>query len=353
MAFTSFLTAQVFDSVQVNLQTSSTLKTYDLAKSRVTPPPILLFDGANLGTFDPTVGQTLKITGRKVIFKNSTSCQIASMTFSYELYKDISSPVLVSSLYGFPVDIDLNIPPVSVWRIFNGASDIDLVTASTPNGDYSLKIKYDYLFSFGPVCMAGGSGSTGWVSANFGVNGTPLAVEMSTLSARKQSNNAIAILWKTAKEEGNSAFTIERSADGLSYSSIGKVSGEKNSTVEKSYNFSDATPLQGVNYYRIRSVDLAGKETISKVVSVNFSEKAKTALQVYPNPAYSALQVEVMSDEEVAKTVQVFDLAGRVILTQNAALTKGLNSISLDVNAVLAGTYLVKVGSEVSRFVKM
>jgi hypothetical protein len=46
-------------------------------------------------------------------------------------------------------------------------------------------------------------------------------------------------------------------------------------------------------------------------------------------------------------------LAGRVILTQNAALAKGFNSISLDVNAVLAGTYLVKVGSEVSRFVKM
>jgi Secretion system C-terminal sorting domain len=353
MAFSSFLTAQVFDSLQVNLQTSSSFTTYDLAKSRVSPPPILLFDGANLGTFNPSVGQTLKISGRKVIFKNSTPCQVASMTFSYELYKDISSPVLISSGYGINLPLDLNFPPISVWKILGGVSDINLVTASTTNGDYILKLKYDYVFAFGPVCMMGGNGSSGWISATFGVLNTPLAVEMSTLSARKESNKAIAILWKTAKEQSNNGFQIERSSDGENFTAIGRIKGEINSTVEKAYNFSDASPLQGINYYRIKSLALDGKETISKVVSVNFSDKVKTALQVFPNPAYSALQVEVMSDEESTKTVQVFDLAGRVILTQNAALTKGLNSLSLDVNTVLAGTYLVKVGSEVSRFVKM
>jgi hypothetical protein len=353
MAFTSFLSAQVFDSLQVRLRTSSTTTTYDLAKSRVSPPPILLFDGANLGTFNPSVGQTLSISTRQVNFKNSTSCQVSSMTFSYELYKDISSPVLISSGYGINLPLDVNFPPISVWRIFGGVSDINLVTASTTNGDYSLRVKYDYVFAFGPTCMAGGSGSSGWVSATFGILNTPLAVEMSTLSARKESNKAIAILWKTAKEEGNNGFQIERSSDGENFSTIGKIKGEINSTVEKTYNFSDAAPLQGVNYYRIKSKALDGKEAISKIVSVNFSDKVKTALQVYPNPVHSALQVEVMSDEESTKTVQVFDLAGRIVLTQNTVLTKGLNSISLDVNSVLAGTYLVKVGSDVSRFVKM
>jgi hypothetical protein len=349
MVFTSFLSAQSFDISRVILNRSGSLDVFYLTGGA----PV--FSAANLGTFNPSTGQTLKISGRYVKFNNMGSpCQLSGITFSYELYKGIATPVLIASGYGISVPILTNTPPTTEWKIGDGVSDINLVTASTLNGDYILKVKYDYGYQFGPgPCMAGGSGSTGWIQATFGVNNTPLAVEMSTLSARKQSNNAIAILWKTAKEEGNKAFTIERSADGLSYSSIGNVKGEKNSTVEKSYNFSDATPLQGVNYYRIKSVALDGKEAISKVVSVNFSEKAKTALQVYPNPAYSALQVEVISDEEVAKTVQVFDLAGRVVLTQNVALTKGLNSISLDVNTVLAGTYLVKVGNEVSHFVKM
>jgi hypothetical protein len=350
MAFTSFVSAQTFTTASITLDATGALNTLNVGNGMPT------FSGANLGTFNPSTGQTLKISGRYAKFNSSPSpCQLANMTFSYELYKDISSPVLVASGYGITLPMLSNAPPVTQWQIMNGASDINLVTSSTPNGDYSLRVRFDCTYQFGPPpCMAGGpAGNTGWVSATFAVNGTPLAVEMSTLSARKQSNNTIAVLWKTAKEEGNNAFTIERSADGLSYSTIGKVAGEKNSTVEKSYNFSDATPLQGVNYYRIKSVALDGKEAISKVVSVNFSEKAKTALQVYPNPAYSALQLEVMSEEEAAKTVQVYDLAGRVILTQNATLTKGLNSISLDVNAILAGTYLVKVGSEVSRFVKM
>jgi Secretion system C-terminal sorting domain len=348
-AFNSFLSAQVFDISRVSLNASGTLTNHYLTGG------VPLFSSANLGTFNPSTGQTLKISGRYVKFNNMGSpCQLSGITFSYELYKSIAMPVLISSGYGINVPILTNTPPTTEWKIGDAVSDINLVTASTANGDYTLKVKYDYGYQFGPgPCMVGGSGSTGWIDATFGVNNTPLAVEMSSLSARKKSNNAIAILWKTAKEYGNNAFTIERSADGLSYSTIGKVAGEKNSTIEKSYNFSDATPLQGVNYYRIKSVGLDGKEAISKVVSVNLSDKAKTALQVYPNPAHSALQVEVISEEEVAKTVQVFDLAGRVILTQNTALKKGLNSISIDVNAVLAGTYLVKVGSEVSRFVKM
>ena len=345
----STMSAQIFDSVQVVL--NNTL--YDLAKSRVSPPPVLLYAGANLGTFNPSIGQTLTLKKRQVNFKNSTSCQVQSMTFSYELYKDIAAPVLVASGSGINVPLDLNIPPISVWKILTVANDIALVTASTPNGDYTLKLKYDYVFSFGPVCMAGGMGSTGWVDATFGVLNTPLAVEMSTFSARKQSNKEIALLWKTAKEENNNAFAIERSSDGVDFKTIGNVKGASVSSIEKSYNFSDAAPLQGINYYRIRSVATDGKEAMSKVVSVNFSEKINKVLQVYPNPTHAALQVEVTADEEVAKTLQVFDLAGRIILTQNAVLTKGLNNISLNTDALSAGTYLVKLGSEMSRFVKM
>ena len=350
LAFTHFLSAQTFSIARVNLNATGTISNFYLTGG--TP----LFSGANVGTFNPSTGQTLKISGRYVKFSTMGSpCQLANITFSYELYKDIATPVLVASGYGINVPILTNTPPTTEWKIPDGPpTDINLVTVSTPNGDYSLRVKYDYSISFGPgPCMAGGNGSTGWQSATFGVLNTPLAVEMSTFSARKQSNKEIALLWKTAKEENNNTFAIERSSDGVDFKSIGNVKGASSSSIEKSYNFSDAAPLQGTNYYRIRSVATDGKETISKVVSVNFSEKAHKVLQVYPNPTHAALQVEVIADDEATKTVQVFDLAGRIILTQNAVLTKGLNNISLNTEALSGGTYMVKLGSDVSRFVKM
>jgi hypothetical protein len=350
MAFTSFLSAQTLDIGRVNLNNSGTLTSYYVTGG--TP----LINMANLGTFNPSLGQTLKISGRYVRFDDGTSsCIPNSMRFTYELFKNNTSGAPIAFGYAINLPNLTTNRPITEWNIADGSADIDIVQATTTDGNYILRVYYSYFLAGSAFCPAasGFVTTSDLVEATFVVNRTPLAVEMSTLSARKESNKAIAILWKTAKEEGNNGFQIERSSDGENFSAIGKIKGEINSTVEKTYNFSDAAPLQGVNYYRIKSKALDGKEAISKVVSVNFSDKVKTALQVYPNPVHSALQVEVMSDEESTKTVQVFDLAGRVILTKNTAFTKGLNNILLDVNTVLAGTYLVKVGSDVSRFVKM
>jgi hypothetical protein len=347
MAFSAFLSAQTFSIARINLDASGTITSY----FPVGGSPA--FSGANLGTFNPSLGQTLKISGRFVRFSTMGSpCQPQSTSFSYILSRVGFGAVGGQSLMSIPQTS--NIPPVTEWTVANGASDINLVTSTTVDGSYTLSVRYDYSLQFGPgPCMAGGAGNTGQIVANFTVSRAPLAVEMSSVSARKQGNKEVAVLWKTATEQGNNTFAIERSSNGSVFTTIGTVKGGNNSAAEKSYNFSDATPLSGINYYRIKSIDSNGKETMSKVVSVSVSEKGNNALQVYPNPALSDVQVEFISDEESTETVQVLDLAGRVILTQNTTLTKGLNSISLDTHAFLAGTYLVKVGAETARFVKM
>jgi Secretion system C-terminal sorting domain len=233
-------------------------------------------------------------------------------------------------------------------------TNFDVLALATPPGIYKIDIKFDYSSITSMSCPSSPY-SSGWISANFTVVGpsAPLAVEMSTFTARKQNSKEIAILWKTENEKANKSFIIERASDGLTFSNIGSLKGAENSAVEKAYNFTDAAPLQGLNYYRLKSVDVQGKETISKIVSVNFSDKLNNKLQLYPNPVHSALKMEVIAEEESSKSVQVFDLAGRMILSQNAVLTKGLNNIALDVHTFSAGTYLVKMGGEMSLFVKM
>jgi hypothetical protein len=301
-----------------------------------------IFNGANFGLLPAGTTLTMSLPFMNI----SGPCTAQSATFSYRIYAT-TAPV--------PAGTVVNLTNVSSTLWNNTTTNIN-VLSGLGIGSYKIDIKYDY--SVVPIFMCFGMYSSGWISAGFSIAGPsgpsgPLAVEMSTFTARKQSNKEVAILWKTGQEKANKSFNIERSSDGLSFSNIGSLQGAENSVVEKAYNFTDAAPLQGVNYYRLKSVDLEGKETISKIVAVNFSDKMNNKLQIYPNPAHSALQVELISDEEATKTVQVFDLAGRMILSQNAVLTKGLNNIALDVNTLSSGTYLVKMGSEMSRFVKL
>ena len=52
---------------------------------------------------------------------------------------------------------------------------------------------------------------------------------------------------------------VERSADGASFTYVTKVTGVGNSSVRQYYDANDDHPYQGVNFYRLKQVDLDGK----------------------------------------------------------------------------------------------
>jgi hypothetical protein len=345
-----FLSAQpttILDDGLVIVANGVATNYYVMVDIGVTGVP--LFSNANLGSFIPSSGNTLELAYPFMNFILNPDCPVQDATFSYRVYEASATPPA-----GTPVVLTLEALGATIWS--SPTTNINLLALAPAVGNHKIDIKYDYTLVPSVLCPLSPY-SSGWISANFSrgaaVIVTPLAVEMSTFTARKKSNKEVAILWKTEQEKGHKNFIIERSSDGLSFSNIGNLKGAENSTVEKSYNFTDVAPLQGMNYYRLTSVDMQGKETMSKIIAVNFADKLKDKLQLYPNPANTALQVEVISEEEATKSVQVFDLAGRMILYKNAVLVKGLNTILLDVNVLSSGTYLVKMGSEMSRFVKM
>jgi hypothetical protein len=178
-----------------------------------------------------------------------------------------------------------------------------------------------------------------------------LAVETANIEAKKV-NNTTSLTWLTSSEKDNALFQIERSANGTDFSPIGEVKGAGNSAAAKNYAFTDATPLSGTNYYRLKAVDYNGAATLSKVVSVNFSSKNDGKIAVYPNPTRNVLSVDVNATEASTTLVQVSDLMGRVVLSQSVSVNKGANLLPLNVTSLPSGTYFVKVNGDVMRFVK-
>ena len=168
--------------------------------------------------------------------------------------------------------------------------------------------------------------------------------------------------WTTASELNNKGFELQRSADGVEFSSLQFIASKGvngNSSSTLNYAFTDVKPLSGANYYRLAQIDKDGKTTLSKVVVIKGLRPLMiTFSSLFPNPAKEQLKASIESPKNGLITFLFTDMAGKVVNQQTAAVVPGDNLVTLSVASLPAGSYLVKAtcadGCETSvkKFVK-
>lgn len=178
----------------------------------------------------------------------------------------------------------------------------------------------------------------------------PLPVTLVAFKAQRQAWDT-QLSWTTATELNSQGFEVQVSTDGREFRALGFVpSATPNSVAPHSYAFADAeTGKAGTRYYRLRLLDLDGKQTFSPVVAVNFGTTSDLAaeggrLNAYPNPFSSEVSFRFANATSSGQPlrVQLLDLSGRVLRQQ--MLDGGESNLNLSGLATLpAGTYLAKV----------
>lgn len=149
--------------------------------------------------------------------------------------------------------------------------------------------------------------------------------------------------WRTASENNTLGFDIERSADGISFQPIGFVAGAGHSNSEQQYHFTDKTPLPGLNYYRLRQLDINDDWSFSPVRAVR--NGGNKVIRLVPNPVseshVTALQYE--SPAEMPLTICIGDLLGRTVRTLSVSAVGGMNTFPLDIAGLSKGMYTVRL----------
>ncbi len=162
------------------------------------------------------------------------------------------------------------------------------------------------------------------------------------------SDQITKLKWTTEEELNNDHFEIERSIDGLNFSTVGYVtSPETVAGSKKTYGFSeDLANLKnnGTVYYRLKQVDKDGNSSFSKTLSVQLRAKAGMVLQVSPNPFIYKIDVRFEAKESGNSEIRVTNLAGQTVISQQAIISKGFNNLALnDLNRLSKGMYIVQV----------
>ena len=164
-----------------------------------------------------------------------------------------------------------------------------------------------------------------------------LPVKLINFSAVKQ-NELVKLTWSTAQEENSQLFDVERSINGINFTKIGTVGAKGFSSVKADYSFDDKQPAAGLNYYRLKQVDLDGKYTYSAVVKVNFARQA--GIRITPNPASSYIYVSLENINTTAR-LQIIDLNGQLLKQQ--LINQNTSNTTVSLAGLAKGLYTIKL----------
>lgn len=169
-----------------------------------------------------------------------------------------------------------------------------------------------------------------------------LPISLKSFTATPLDRTSALLSFATALEQNNDYFSIERSADGLRFSEIGRVQGAGNSLQTREYNYTDNTPLRGINYYRLKQVDYDGKYTFSPVVSLNFDGTDRgNGVRLSPQPVKDQLSVTLEQAFQQDARWELYDLSGRLL--QAGTLAAEANSFSIQAATLTDGAYVLRI----------
>jgi len=186
------------------------------------------------------------------------------------------------------------------------------------------------------------------------IDGALPALPVTLISFDAQEKQRQVILdWSTASEENNSHFEIERSVDGRTFKSIGKVTGAGNSVEFVKYSFIDAAIRYATVYYRLKQVDFDGNYSFSNLLVVNLQRDSP--ITVFPSSVYDKVTLDLEEASNSETLIEVFDVMGKKLMSHIMEINA--TRMELNVSNFARGHYFInlRIGNETytERFIKV
>ncbi len=162
-----------------------------------------------------------------------------------------------------------------------------------------------------------------------------------------EQNAGIAVNWSIAAESNMSNYEVEKSADGQSFKKVGSAAATGNNNTVASYNWFDAVPFSGNNFYRIKATGKSGEMRYSGIVNVK-TGSAKAGIVVYPNPVENrAISLQFNNEPKGIYVAELFNALGQKLLTITIEHLGGSATRTIQLGALVSkGVYQLHISSD-------
>lgn len=160
-------------------------------------------------------------------------------------------------------------------------------------------------------------------------------------------NGAALLQWRTLQERNTAKYIIERKNEAGLYEVIGELPANGN-LGWAGYQFIDAMPAWGINYYRIKTLNSTGQSVYSPERMFNNTGN-RLNVRVYPNPVQGAL-LYIHSNADLLR-LELRDVTGRILVQTRVQGREGRLPVRRYGKGIYFLTVVTKAGTHLSRIV--
>ncbi len=195
------------------------------------------------------------------------------------------------------------------------------------------------LYGYGVTVSSGGNNRL--VLDNVSVQGSLfiLPLKLQAPEARLADNGNISLNWKAEDIEPKTRFNLQRSRDGLYFETIYSLT--ENSLNYNQYGYTDHCTWQKI-YYRIEGVEPGGISHFSRMVNINRDMAAQFSIEKIVARG-KHVQSTVRVPTKGNYTISVFSSTGILLHKQSLVLSKGAQTIPLDLGQFSGGIYILNI----------
>ncbi|MFT3909099.1 MAG: T9SS type A sorting domain-containing protein [Ferruginibacter sp.] len=171
-----------------------------------------------------------------------------------------------------------------------------------------------------------------------------VAVSMEYFNGRKENTKNI-LTWKSTCSNQDVRFEVERSNDSRNFKPIGNITAS-NSRCQQPFDFTDNNPVNGINYYRIKTIGADGKITYSDIVTLLNKNVGFEIISLAPNPVTDkASFLNIVSAQSQQINTRIIDVMGRSVYNKSQSLAAGSTQIELNLPNLSRGIYTIIINS--------
>lgn len=242
-----------------------------------------------------------------------------TITLEYNIYTTNSSgQVIPTNMYTLQGNVRNCMPGNTQNNFFdlpnNGGTGTTVTATGSINGVGNCdNFNLSRLCSTYQLMIEGPNLSYTTVNCNYIAVGAPLPVELGSFNGI-QNNNQVDLSWLTYSERENETFFIERSTNAVDFDVIGQVNGAGTTSLQQDYLFTDKSPVNGVNYYRLRQRDFDGNEEVFDPIVVNYTGTELFSSKVFPNPTTeNKIEITLNNVQEEKVFIDTYNLLGQLL----------------------------------------
>jgi Secretion system C-terminal sorting domain len=188
------------------------------------------------------------------------------------------------------------------------------------------------------------------------VNGAIILPSADVLSGRKQGSTNL-LDWKVSCTSSSSVdITLERSADNRNFAPL-QTQNATAARCDQNFTYVDASPVAGINYYRVKLVTPQGSVRYTSIVALLSATKGFELISLAPNPVKDMATLSISSAKAGKIDMSVLDFSGKMLSKESITVIAGNNPIAINFASLAAGTYTIVARNaegelKTTRFVK-